>query len=83
MSESGIHKSIVVLVHGLWQRGWSMAVLARRLRKRGHEVEVFSYPTTSHCLDAHADALQAFLAGLLHFCGKSQSSDHEVKRKGH
>ncbi|MGD9265645.1 MAG: alpha/beta fold hydrolase, partial [Lysobacterales bacterium] len=68
-------KSIVVLVHGLWVRGWSMTVLAKRLRKQGHEVEVFSYPTTSDCLDAHADALHAFLgsldAGQLHLVGHS------------
>ena len=64
-----------MLVHGLWMRGWSMAVLARRLRKMGHAVELFSYPTRSDCLDAHADALHAFLGGLdveeLHLVGHS------------
>ena len=68
-------RATVVLVHGLWQRGWAMAILARRLRTQGHEVKVFSYPTTSRCLDAHADALHAFLGSLdtaeLHLVGHS------------
>ena len=68
-------KAIVVLVHGLWVRGWSMTVLAKRLRAQGHDVQVFSYPTTSDCLDAHADALHAFIGGLdaeeLHLVGHS------------
>lgn len=65
----------MVLVHGLWQRGWSMRLLARRLRALGHEVEVFSYPTRGDGLDGHADALHAFLAGMnageLHLVGHS------------
>jgi pimeloyl-ACP methyl ester carboxylesterase len=65
----------IVLVHGLWNRGWYMAVMARRLRSKGHAVEVFSYPTRSNCLDGHADALHEFLgqikAGQLHLVGHS------------
>ena len=52
----------IVLVHGLWNRGWSMAAMAKRLRARGHHVEVFSYPTRNDCLNGHADALHAFLS---------------------
>ena len=52
----------IVLVHGLWNRGWSMAAMAKRLRVRGHHVEVFSYPTRSDCLAGHADELHAFLS---------------------
>ncbi len=51
----------IVLVHGLWNRGWSMAAMAKRLRKHGHQVLVFSYATRSDCLDGHANALHAFL----------------------
>jgi pimeloyl-ACP methyl ester carboxylesterase len=69
------NKAVVVLLHGLWQRGWSMALLARRLRAMGHEVQVFSYSTRSSCLDGHADALHRFLAGIeahqLHLVGHS------------
>lgn len=51
----------IALVHGLWNRGWMMASLAKRLRARGHHVRVFSYPTRSACLDDHADGLHEFL----------------------
>jgi len=51
----------VLLVHGLWNRGWSMAAMAKRLRARGHAVMVFSYPTRSKNLDGHADELHAFI----------------------
>ncbi len=65
----------IVLVHGLWNRGWFMTVMARRLRAKGHKVEVFSYPTRSDCLDGHADALHAFLGEMdadeLHLVGYS------------
>ncbi|MGD9020636.1 MAG: alpha/beta hydrolase [Lysobacterales bacterium] len=75
MADSKSRQEIVVLVHGLWVRGWSMALLARRLRAQGHDVQVFNYPTTSHCLADHADALRAFIGGLdvgkLHLVGHS------------
>ncbi|MGA9574334.1 MAG: alpha/beta hydrolase [Lysobacterales bacterium] len=65
----------VVLVHGLWNRGWMMASMARRLRKSGHRVSVFSYPTRAADLDGHADALHDFLhdkrAQELHLVGHS------------
>ncbi len=51
----------LVLVHGLWNRGWMMASLAKRLRARGHHVSVFSYPTRAADLDGHADALHDFI----------------------
>lgn len=51
----------IVLVHGLWNRGWSMAAMAKRLRARGHDVLVFSYPTRGDGLDGHADALHQFV----------------------
>ena len=67
--------SCIVLVHGLWNRGWFMTVMARRLRAKGHAVEVFDYPTRSNCLAGHADALHDFIAGIetdeLHLVGYS------------
>ena len=53
--------SDIVLVHGLWNRGWMMARMAKRLRTRGHHVRVFSYPTRADNLDGHADQLHKFV----------------------
>jgi pimeloyl-ACP methyl ester carboxylesterase len=65
----------IVLVHGLWNRGWSMAAMAKRFRTRGHHVVVFSYPTRGDCLDGHADELHTFIdanrASVLHLVGHS------------
>lgn len=68
-------KAKIVLVHGLWNRGWSMSAMAKRLRARGHDVLVFSYPTRNDCLDGHANELHAFLGDnkseQLHLVGHS------------
>ncbi len=65
----------ILLVHGLWNRGWAMALMARRLRGHGHKVAVFSYPTRNDSLDGHADDLQAFILNMklaeLHLVGHS------------
>lgn len=65
----------IVLVHGLWNRGWMMAAMAKRLRARGHQVSVFSYPTRADNLDGHADGLHGFVrekeAEELHLVGHS------------
>jgi pimeloyl-ACP methyl ester carboxylesterase len=65
----------IALVHGLWNRGWSMAAMAKRLRARGHHALVFSYPTRGDSLDGHADELYRFLTGKgveeLHLVGHS------------
>jgi len=65
----------IVLVHGLWNRGWSMTAMARRFRNRGHHVLVFSYPTRGDCLDGHADQLHAYIsanmAEEIHLVGHS------------
>ena len=65
----------VLLVHGLWNRGWAMTAIARRLRAHGHEVRVFSYPTRGDSLDGHADELHKFISGMvieeLHMVGHS------------
>jgi len=64
----------VVLVHGLWNRGWSMAAMARRLKSHGHRVRVFSYPTRKDCLDGHANDLHEFI---------SKSKSEELHLVGH
>lgn len=51
----------IVLVHGLWNRAWSMAGLAKRLRAKGHTVHVFSYPTRANDIAGHADGLHQFV----------------------
>lgn len=65
----------VVLVHGLWNRGWSMAVMAKRLRALGRRVEVFSYRSRNDSLEGHANALHTFLSEIdseqLHLVGHS------------
>lgn len=65
----------VILVHGLWFGSWSMAILARRLRKAGYEPRRFHYRTTRCDLVEHALALKRFIgSGLdapLHFVAHS------------
>jgi pimeloyl-ACP methyl ester carboxylesterase len=52
-----------------------MAAMAKRLRARGHQVSVFSYPTRADNLDGHADGLHGFVrekdAEELHLVGHS------------
>ena len=55
--------SEIVLVHGLWNRGWCMTMMARRLRTSGHHVAVLSYPTRNNNLQGHADELHKFIVG--------------------
>lgn len=75
MAESKTPRTKIVLVHGLWNRGWYMTVMAKRLKAHGHDVEVFSYPTRNDCLDGHADDLHAFIGSIetdvLHLAGHS------------
>jgi pimeloyl-ACP methyl ester carboxylesterase len=65
----------IVLVHGLWNRGWSMTAMAKRLRSRDHQVIVFSYPTRGDDMDGHADDLYTLLhktnADAIHLVGHS------------
>ena len=65
----------VVLVHGLWMRGWVMAPLGLRLRRCGFRVVTFSYPSARCSLSQNARRLSRFAAGLagerLHFVGHS------------
>lgn len=65
----------VVLVHGLWFPGCIMAVMARRLRRQGFSVCIFSYPSVRSDLTANAARLSRFLdtleADTVHLVGHS------------
>lgn len=65
----------VILVHGLWFRGWVMQILRWRLRRCGFRVLVFSYPTVTHDLYQNAERLHRFISAQrlqqAHFVGYS------------
>jgi len=65
----------VVLVHGLWVRGWVLAILAARLKRCGYDARIFSYPSMGPSLTANAAALARFAVSLgaprVHFVGHS------------
>lgn len=65
----------VVLVHGLWVRGWVMALLGLQLRRRGFHTIIFSYPSMRASLSQNALSLSRFVAGIaaprIHFVGHS------------
>jgi pimeloyl-ACP methyl ester carboxylesterase len=65
----------VVLVHGLWMRGWEMALLRHRLRERGFACYRFHYASVRRSPAANARALHAYLqtldAELIHLVGHS------------
>lgn len=68
-------RETVVLVHGVLLSGWSMRLIARRLRRRGYQTAIFSYPSRHRGLDENARALAHFIDGLnadtLHLVGHS------------
>lgn len=51
----------VVLVHGLWMKGFEMILLQRRLRRAGYRVYRFSYRSVAHDLMENAWRLNRFL----------------------
>jgi pimeloyl-ACP methyl ester carboxylesterase len=65
----------VVLIHGLWMSGWCLSLLARRLRRAGFTVHIFSYASVRSDLRDNAEHLQRFLATLpakqVHLMGHS------------
>jgi pimeloyl-ACP methyl ester carboxylesterase len=65
----------IVLVHGLWVSGWSMALVAWRLRRCGFRTYRFSYPSVRRGLGQNAEALRAFSdrieGSTVHFVGHS------------
>ena len=68
-------REAVVLIHGLWLSGWSLALQARRLRHLGYDVRVFFWSTVRKNFRANADALEKFLRTLdaptIHLVGHS------------
>lgn len=75
MSADTTIKETIVLVHGLWMRGWVMAWLGWRLRRCGYQTVAFSYPSVRGTLSQNALRLSRFVAGLdvprVHFMGHS------------
>jgi pimeloyl-ACP methyl ester carboxylesterase len=65
----------VVLIHGLWMPGAAMAFLARRLRRTGWTVAIFSYAarraTMQHSAAALAEFLKRIDAPIVHFVAHS------------
>lgn len=68
-------KEAVVLVHGIWVRGFTMWPLARRLGEAGFETHIFSYPSTRLPLAEQAQGLERFVRqrglGPCHFVAHS------------
>jgi pimeloyl-ACP methyl ester carboxylesterase len=54
----------IVLVHGLWMRGWVMALLARRLKRRGFRVFSFTYSSMRATLSQNAASLAHFISAF-------------------
>ncbi len=65
----------VVLIHGLYLRGFCMALLARRLQQSGYHTVLFSYPSLQNPVPANALALAARVKTLttpvVHFVAHS------------
>lgn len=65
----------IVLVHGLWMKGWCMRLLAWRLRREGFRTYCFSYSTVSANLEDNARQLHAYLQTVpnetVHWVGHS------------
>lgn len=93
-SETAV-KETVILVHGLWVRGWVMALLGLRLRRCGFRTIIFSYPSMSASLSQNALSLSRFVTGItashIHFVGHSLGgllllqmlAEHSEPRTGH
>lgn len=65
----------MVLIHGLWLSGFILVLLARRLRRLGFSVHLFSYPSVRADLRVNAARLARFLdtldADIVHLVGHS------------
>lgn len=64
-----------MLIHGLWMSGWCLSLLARRLRRAGFTVHIFSYASVRSDLRDNAGHLQRYLhtlpANAVHLVGHS------------
>lgn len=65
----------VVLLHGIWMRGFTLALLARRLRSAGYEVSTFDYASVTRspeaCVARVVEYLASLPAGPVHLVGHS------------
>lgn len=52
----------VLLLHGIWMRGFMMARIAKHLSTQGYAVDVVEYPSLSKGADACADDLRTRIA---------------------
>ncbi|MCC6472317.1 MAG: alpha/beta fold hydrolase [Burkholderiales bacterium] len=50
-------RDTLILLHGLWMGGWTMAWLAHALREAGFETRVLSYHSMTQAPQAHLEAL--------------------------
>ncbi|MDX1433820.1 MAG: alpha/beta hydrolase [Gammaproteobacteria bacterium] len=65
----------MVLVHGLYLRGYAMWPLGKRLEQRGFACDAYSYPSFADSVADNAAGLSAFVDGIdaatVHFVGHS------------
>lgn len=88
-------KEHVILVHGLWMRGYEMTVLRKHLQQAGYEVSQFRYQSLLHSPRQSAEALHQLVesleAQMVHFVAHSLGgivlthlmSEFPVQRPGH
>ncbi len=68
-------RAAVILVHGLWMRGWVMQGMRLQLARRGYAAYTFTYPSMAQSLNEHARRLAGRIAELqqpvIHLVGHS------------
>lgn len=71
-------KETVVVVHGLFERGFWMYPVARHLAASGYTAAVYSYPTTRARLAGHAERFSRAMEKLL-----QKYPEHKISFAGH
>ncbi len=66
----------VILLHGIWMRGFTLGLLARRLRAAGYEVSCYDYASVTRSPEEGVARVHRYLDGLpdgtrLHLVGHS------------
>lgn len=65
----------VILLHGLWMRGFTLTALRRRIEREGFTVDLFDYASVLHSPEASIGKLathaQSVRAKKIHFVGHS------------